>query len=108
MRLLRKAVLGDRPGPGLPALRAVEANPFRLLAEMPLPIYITTSHHQFLEYALAQTQNKRPVSEIFYWGDHLDKHSVSLRQEHPTGSHPLSNRWCIICTAWISIRSRWR
>ena len=35
---------------------------------MPLPIYITTSHHQFLETALAQTQNKKPVSEIFYWG----------------------------------------
>ena len=58
---------------GYPRFEAVKANPFRLLAEMPLPIYITTSHHQFLEYALAQTQSKEPVSEIFYWGDHLDK-----------------------------------
>ena len=57
---------------GYPRFDAVEANPFRLLAEMPLPIYITTSHHQFLEYALAQTQNKEPVSEIFYWGDHFE------------------------------------
>ena len=57
---------------GYPHFERVEANPFRLLAEMPLPIYITTSHHQFLEYALAQTQNKQPVSEIFYWGDHLE------------------------------------
>jgi hypothetical protein len=67
---------------GYPRFDAVEANPFRLLAEMPLPLYITTSHHQFLEYALAQTQNKRPVSEIFYWGDHLES-IPSIFDEHP-------------------------
>jgi hypothetical protein len=59
---------------GFPRFERVEADPFRLLAEMPLPIYITTSHHQFLEYALARTQEKKePVSEIFYWGDHLEE-----------------------------------
>ena len=67
---------------GYPRFERVEANPFRLLAEMPLPIYITTSHHQFLEYALAQTQNKEPVSEIFYWGDHLES-IPSIFDEHP-------------------------
>ena len=67
---------------GYPRFERVEANPFRLLAEMPLPIYITTSHHQFLEYALAQTQNKRPVSEIFYWGDHLES-IPSIFDQHP-------------------------
>jgi hypothetical protein len=58
---------------GYPRFEQVQDSPFRLLAEMPLPLYITTSHHQFLEYALAQTQNKEPVSEIFYWDDNLDK-----------------------------------
>ena len=67
---------------GYPRFERVEANPFRLLAEMPLPIYITTSHHQFLEYALAQTQNKNPVSEIFYWGDHLES-IPSIFDERP-------------------------
>jgi hypothetical protein len=67
---------------GYPRFDGVQANPFRLLAEMPLPLYITTSHHQFLEYALAQTQNKVPVSEIFYWGDHLES-IPSIFDEHP-------------------------
>ncbi len=58
---------------GYPRFDQVQANPFRMLAELPLPIYITTSHHRFLEYALAQTQTKKkPVSEIFYWNDTLD------------------------------------
>jgi hypothetical protein len=67
---------------GYPRFERIEANPFRLLAEMPLPIYITTSHHQFLEYALAQTRNKQPVSEIFYWGDHLES-IPSIFDEQP-------------------------
>jgi hypothetical protein len=67
---------------GYPRFEQVQDSPFRLLAEMPLPLYITTSHHQFLEYALAQTQNKAPVSEIFYWGDHLES-IPSIFDEHP-------------------------
>jgi hypothetical protein len=77
---------------GYPRFDRVEANPFRLLAEMPLPIYITTSHHYFLEYALAQTQNKKPVSEIFYWGDHLENiPSIFDKQPDwvPTSEEPL-------------------
>jgi len=68
---------------GYPRFDQVQANPFRMLAELPLPIYITTSHHQFLEYALAQTQKKKlPVSEIFYWNDSLDS-IPSIFDEEP-------------------------
>src|SRR5262249_39565160 len=54
-----------------PRFADVEHNPLRLLAELPLPIYITTSPHDFLEVALLQTGRKQPVSEIFYWDDTL-------------------------------------
>jgi SIR2-like protein len=54
-----------------PRLEQPERGPMRLLAEMPLPIYLTTSQHEFLEVELANTYHKDPVSEIFYWDDSL-------------------------------------
>ena len=94
---------------GYPRFKRATANPFRMLAEMPLPIYITTSHHEFLEFALAQTQNKRPVSEIFYWGEHLER-IPSVFDGSQGGNLPLKNHWSITSTAWIATlsRSSWR
>ncbi|MCE7983700.1 MAG: hypothetical protein DYG89_21200 [Caldilinea sp. CFX5] len=56
---------------GYPQVVDVNRDPLRLLAEMPLPIYITTCYHDFLEVALSTTGRKTPVSEIFYWNDTL-------------------------------------
>lgn len=56
---------------GYPRYADVASNPLRLLAEMPLPIYLTTSHHQFLQHALVQTGHKQPVTEVFRWHDGL-------------------------------------
>jgi hypothetical protein len=56
---------------GYPRLDHPDRSPMRLLAEMPLPIYLTTSQHEFLEVELANTYHKDPVSEIFYWDDSL-------------------------------------
>lgn len=46
-------------------------NPLRVLAEFPLPIYITTSYYDFIEEAL-KAAGKEPVTEICYWNDDLD------------------------------------
>jgi xanthosine utilization system XapX-like protein len=46
-------------------------NPLRLLAELPLPIYLTTSPHTFLEWELARTGSRTPETAIFYWHDGL-------------------------------------
>lgn len=46
-------------------------NPLRLLAELPLPVYLTTSPHRFLEYELARTGSRDPVTAVFYWDDGL-------------------------------------
>jgi len=75
---------------GFPRFDTIENNPFRLLAEMPLPIYFTTSHHDFLEFALTQTGHKTPVSEIFYWGDHLDS-IESIFDKNPTWEPSVDN-----------------
>jgi hypothetical protein len=56
---------------GYPRYSEVTHNPLRLLAELPLPIYLTTCHHQFLEHALVRTGFKQPVTEVFYWHDGL-------------------------------------
>ncbi len=56
---------------GYPRVKDVRRDPLRRLAELPLPVYITTSHHDFLEVALAETRRKQPESEIFYWDESL-------------------------------------
>ncbi|MCB0183992.1 MAG: SIR2 family protein, partial [Caldilineaceae bacterium] len=43
-------------------------HPLRVLAELPLPIYVTTCYHQLLESALEQ-MDKKPVSETYWWAD---------------------------------------
>jgi hypothetical protein len=41
-------------------------DPLRLLAKLPLPIYITTSYHNFLERML-EAENKRPRTQVCFW-----------------------------------------
>ena len=41
-------------------------NPFSILAELPLPIYLTTSYHQYLETALRKVPRKFQ-SQVFNW-----------------------------------------
>ncbi|MDT8307302.1 MAG: SIR2 family protein [Anaerolineae bacterium] len=45
-------------------------NPLYVLANLPLPIYITTSYYTFLEEAL-RTAGKAPRTELCYWRDEL-------------------------------------
>jgi hypothetical protein len=52
---------------GYPRFEDPTRNPMRLLAELPLPVYLTTGQHSFLELALQLTGFKQPVTEIFYW-----------------------------------------
>jgi len=47
-------------------------NPLRILAELPIPIYITTSYYDFLEDAL-RLAGKEPFTEICYWYEELDE-----------------------------------
>jgi hypothetical protein len=65
-------------------------DPLRLLARLPLPIYITTSYYDFLERAL-DAEGKRPHTQICFWSGR----GSSARTEHradpnyePTPANP--------------------
>ncbi|MEM7031226.1 MAG: SIR2 family protein [Chloroflexota bacterium] len=73
--------LADRLG--YPRYPSLEENPFRLLAELPLSVYLTTSSHNFLEVALGQNSRKaKPVSEIYQWREGLE-HLPSIYDTEP-------------------------
>lgn len=55
---------------GFPGDRAGPATTYRRLARMGLPVYITTSHSDFLEAALQQA-GASPRSEVYRWHDGL-------------------------------------
>ncbi len=48
-----------------------QENPLLLLADLPLPIYLTTSYHNFIEIALEKA-GKQPHTEICYWSERLN------------------------------------
>lgn len=52
-------------------------DPISILAELPLPIYITTSHHDILERALTAS-GKQPISQVCFWSGAV----TPLRDEH--------------------------
>jgi hypothetical protein len=56
---------------GYPSLDSPQSNPLLVLAAMPLPIYVTTCYHDFLEVALRERGGKDPQTEVCVWHDGL-------------------------------------
>jgi len=74
---------------GYPRFSQGPANPFLVLAECPLPIYLTTSYHNFLEVALRRA-GKEPRSEICRWHEGLEGIPSVLDEDYqPTKDEPL-------------------
>jgi hypothetical protein len=66
-------------------------NPLSILAKLPLPIYITTSPHDFLERAL-QLAGKQPQTKLCFWsGEELGAEEAHLPDPllKPTPAEPL-------------------
>lgn len=62
-------------------------NPLTVLATLDIPVYITTSHHFFLEKALTAV-GKEPKTEVYRWNDFLnvpDKYRVDLKYDPKPG-----------------------
>jgi hypothetical protein len=57
-------------------------NPLRVLAELPLPIYLTTNFATYMEDALKAT-GKEPVTEVCYWRNDLRDDVPSVFEEDP-------------------------
>jgi hypothetical protein len=62
-----------------PRLSAAAEDPLRLLARLPLPVYITTSQSNFLERAL-EAEGKKPRTQICFWSGEIS----STLPEHRT------------------------
>lgn len=74
---------------GYPKFDQGPANPYLVLAECPLPIYLTTGYHNFLEVALRRA-GKEPRSEICRWHQGLEGiPSVFDDDYQPTKDEPL-------------------
>lgn len=78
---------------GHPRYDSPEDDPLRILAELPLPIYLTTNYCTFMEDAL-KAAGKKPNTAICYWHETLDDEDfTSIFDEdpdyHPTVESPL-------------------
>lgn len=77
---------------GYPGLDSAQENPLLVLAALPLPIYVTTCYHDFLEVALRERADKDPQTEICVWHDGLRSlPSIFLQNPdyEPTPEQPL-------------------
>ncbi|MCA9932693.1 MAG: SIR2 family protein [Ardenticatenaceae bacterium] len=63
---------------GVPNFTPEHENPLYVLARLPIPIYITTSYHTFMEEEL-YAAGKNPRTEICYWSSDLKPVSTELR-----------------------------
>jgi hypothetical protein len=72
-------------------------SPYDILADLDLPIYLTTNYDHFLEDALARSKRKQSQSDFFRWNDDLIKLCKGLgmssvfddAQYKPTEERPL-------------------
>jgi hypothetical protein len=75
----------------LPKFASPEEDPLRILAKLPIKIFITTSYYDFLERALI-AQNKPPQTQICFWSgipaNVSDEHRTDYRLK-PTVNNPL-------------------
>ncbi len=74
---------------GYPRIENGDLDPLLILAHFPLPIYLTTSYHNFMEVALERV-GKRPRTEICRWHKGLDGiPSVFENDYQPSPEEPL-------------------
>jgi hypothetical protein len=77
---------------GFPNFEEVPADPLRILAELSLPIYLTTNYSKLLEEALKSTNDfKEPQTEICYWREGLE-HEVRSVFEKDANYWPDKNK----------------
>lgn len=63
---------------GYPKFDSIRQDSLRLLAKLPLPIYVTTSYYTFLERVL-QAEGKTPQTQVCFWSG---ESPATLKNEH--------------------------
>jgi hypothetical protein len=74
-----------------PRFPEAERDPLRLLARLPLPIYVTTSYYDFLERALF-AEGKRPRTHVCLWKGDIDvkpEHALDPQNDRFTPAEPV-------------------
>jgi hypothetical protein len=55
-----------------------DSSPYNILANLDLPIYITTNYDKFLELTISKNPNKESQTELCRWNDNLTKYFRTL------------------------------
>lgn len=66
-------------------------NPFFIMANLPIPVYLTTGYHTLLEQAL-KLAGRQPVTDYYRWNDDLDqtpKEEQTAYLHQPSVQEPL-------------------
>lgn len=76
-----------------PPVFAREDEPHRILAGLPLPIYLTTNYDNFMFEALRsrREKDKAPVREFCHWSEYLQQNydAVNFETNKPTVANPV-------------------
>ena len=74
---------------GYPHFGESTADPLLILADLPVPVYLSTSYHRFLEAALKRA-GKQPRSDVCHWHRAMkERPSVFAGDYQPTPQAPL-------------------
>lgn len=68
-----------------PQFPEAAVDPLIILAQMPFPVYITTSPHDFLERALSY-ENKKPHTQVLFWEPGREYDDAILQKHNPDPS----------------------
>ena len=85
---LAEKIIGHAKRPNFSAVD----EPHRVLAELPLSVYVTTNYDCFMSRALESRRLSDPRREICRWYSHLDNIPSVFKREkgyHPTPANPL-------------------
>jgi hypothetical protein len=82
------------------SLDVVESEIHHQLADLELPLYVTTNIDNFMTLAL-QARTAKPAGKSFHGVTHRSSGAISIPRLRPT------NRWCCTCLAPIPICCRW-
>jgi SIR2-like domain len=75
---------------GYPKFEAEASHPLLVLADLPLPIYLTTSYHTFIEAALRRAGKKEVRTEVCRWHQGLESIPSVLDESYqPSKEAPL-------------------
>ena len=82
------------------------ADPYKVLAELPCPLYITTDASNLLDEAL-KAAGKDAQIELCRWNENVEQLDSIYDDDPDYQPSRASARWCIICSASTTNPTHW-